>query len=276
MSDYSLADVERLLRLSKGTVRGLVNAGFVAPSRGQRRQLRFDFQDLIVMRAARSLIEANIPRRRILRSLEELRRNLPADLPLSGLSIRAIGDRVVVQDGKVHWQADDGQYVLGLDVNASGDEFRVVERKPKPGPQQGSEDVEALFNEALVLEESSPDEALRMYQRAVKLDACNIAAWNNLGRLLHEQGKLREAERTYRHAFKACGPDALLMFNLGVVLDDLGEQDAAMDAYRAAIEGDRNMADAHYNLARLYESAGMPQHAIRHYGQYRRLTADPR
>ncbi len=273
MSDYSLADVERLLRLSRGTVRGLVNAGFVAPSRGQRRQLRFDFQDLIVMRAARSLIEANIPRRRILRSLEELRRHLPADLPLSGLSIRAIGDRVVVQDGKVQWQADDGQYVLGLEVNASSGELRVVERKPQHRPQS-SEDVEELFNEALVLEDSSPDEALRMYQRAVKLDARNIAAWNNSGRLLHEQGKLREAERMYRHAFKACGPDPLLMFNLGVVLDDLGEQDAAMDAYRSSIEGDPSMADAHYNLARLYEVAGMPQHAIRHYGQYRRLTAD--
>jgi tetratricopeptide (TPR) repeat protein len=251
-----------------------VNAGFVTPSRGERRQLRFSFQDLIVMRAARSLIEANIPRRRILRSLEELRRHLPADLPLSGLSIRAIGDRVVVRDGTVHWQADDGQYVLGLDVEANGKELRVVEHKSPQKDRAPAEDGEALFNDALVLEESSPEEALRTYQRAVKLDACNIAAWNNWGRLLHEQGKLREAERTYRHAFEACGPDALLMFNLGVVLDDLGEPDAAMDAYRSSIEDDPTLADAHYNLARLYEAAGMPQHAIRHYGQYRRLTVE--
>jgi hypothetical protein len=35
------------------------------------------------------------------------------------------------------------------------------------------------------------------------------------------------------------------------------------------------MADCHYNLARLYEALGKPQHAIRHLGQYRRLVTGP-
>ncbi len=41
----------------------------------------------------------------------------------------------------------------------------------------------------------------------------------------------------------------------------------------AALEEDPDLADCHYNLARLYESLGKPQHAIRHLGQYRRLLA---
>ena len=37
---------------------------------------------------------------------------------------------------------------------------------------------------------------------------------------------------------------------------------------------DPDLADCHFNLARLYDSLGKPQHAIRHLGQYRRLMAN--
>jgi tetratricopeptide (TPR) repeat protein len=90
---------------------------------------------------------------------------------------------------------------------------------------------------------------------------------------VHEQGKIREAERIYRRALDECGADSLLMFNLGVVLEDLGKTGAAFDAYQAAINEDPNLADCHFNLARLYESMGRQQHAIRHLIQYRRLVA---
>jgi tetratricopeptide (TPR) repeat protein len=76
----------------------------------------------------------------------------------------------------------------------------------------------------------------------------------------------------YRRALEGCGADSLLLFNLGVALEDLGEKAAALEAYHAAISEDPNLADCHYNLARLYESAGKTQHAIRHLGQYRRLV----
>ena len=108
-----MRDVERVLRLSRGTIRGLVIGGFVKPARGARREYRFSFQDLIVLRAASALIQAKVSRRRIRRSLEDLRKHLPEEAPLSGLSICAVGDRVVVREGKNHFQVDDGQYVLG-------------------------------------------------------------------------------------------------------------------------------------------------------------------
>ena len=102
-------------------------------------------------------------------------------------------------------------------------------------------------------------------------DPENLAAWINLGRLLHEQGKMKDAESVYRRALAACGPDALLYFNLGVLLEDLRRPAAALEAYQSAVGEDPSLADCHYNLARLYESLGKPQHAIRHLGQYRRL-----
>ena len=103
-------------------------------------------------------------------------------------------------------------------------------------------------------------------------DAELTAAWINLGRLQHEHGQMREAERTYRAAIAAVGQDALLMFNLGVLLEDLNRPADALEAYQVSLSEDPSLADCHYNLARLYESQGRPQHAIRHLGQYRRLV----
>jgi DNA-binding transcriptional MerR regulator len=79
MQTYSAADIERILRLSRSTLRGLIKNGFVKPERGPRRELRFSFQDLIVLRAARTLLEAKVPVRRINRSLQDLRRHLPEE-----------------------------------------------------------------------------------------------------------------------------------------------------------------------------------------------------
>lgn len=271
MHSYSVRDVERVLRLSRSTIQNLIKVGFVKPERGPRREYRFTFQDMIVLRAARALIDANVPRRRISRSLEDLRRHLPDEMPLSGLSICAVGERVVVRDGKNQWQVDDGQYVLGLDVSVENGVLRVIERKaaPEPAPQA----VEDWFGKALELEDVDATAAIRAYERAAQLDPTDAATWTNWGRVHHERGEMREAESVYRRGVEACGSDALLMFNLGVLLEDLDRADEALHAYQTSIEADPTFADCHFNLARLYDVMGAEQHAIRHLGQYRRLTS---
>jgi tetratricopeptide (TPR) repeat protein len=231
-------------------------------------------------------MQANIPRRRIRRSLGQLRERLPEAVPLSGLAICAVGDRVVVREGANHWQADDGQYLLGLDVSVQNGTLRVMERRQAssdaPVSEQAPDSAAAgtdrpasadeWFSEALRLEGIDPAAAIDAYARAAEEDPRNAAAWINWGRLLHERGEARAAERVYRRALEHCAADSLLLFNLGVALEDLDDKDGALAAYHAAISEDPNLADCHYNLARLYESAGKTQHAIRHLGQYRRLV----
>ncbi|HTX05610.1 MAG TPA: tetratricopeptide repeat protein [Steroidobacteraceae bacterium] len=279
MNLYSMRDVERVLQLPRSTLQGLVRLGFVRPTRGPRRQYLFSFQDLIILRAARALVQANIPRRRIRRSLGQLRQRLPETVPLSGLAISAVGDRVVVREGASHWQADDGQYLLGLDVSVQNGTLKVIEHRPagRTAPADteacgGATGADEWFSAALRLEGTNPAAAIEAYARCAEADPANSAAWLNWGRLLHERGDTRAAEKVYRRALDRCGADPLLLFNLGVALEDLGDKAAALEAYHAAISEDPNFADCHYNLARLYESAGKTQHAIRHLGQYRRLV----
>ena len=87
-------------------------------------------------------------------------------------------------------------------------------------------------------------------------------------------GRTADAEAVYRRALEQVGRDPLLLYNQAVLLEDVGRTTAALEVYQAALAGDPNHADCHYNLARLYESLGKPQHAIRHLGEYRRLVSD--
>jgi len=268
MHPYGVRDVEKLLHLPRSTIRSLIEAGFVSPARGPRNSWRFSFQDLIVLRTAEALAAANVPRRRIARSVRELRRHLPESMPLSGLAISAVGDHVVVREGASRWQAESGQYLLAFEGDPARESLEVIEPAPKAQP---SNDARDWFEQGLALETEDTEAALRAYQEAIEADSELLDAHLNRGRLLHEAGRLAEAEHAYVDALSACGAEPLLLFNLGVLLEDIGRGVEAVEAYRAALDGDPALADAHYNLALLYDSLKQPQEAIRHMAQYRRL-----
>jgi tetratricopeptide (TPR) repeat protein len=268
MQQYGVRDVEKLLRLSRATLRALVDAGFVSPTRGARNALQFSFQDLIVLRTAQALLDARVPKRRILQSLRELRRRLPETMPLSGLKIRAVGNRVVVSERDGRWQADSGQYLLAFEGDPAQGALGVIQ----PPAAQTAADATDWFERAAELEARDPHAAQQAYERAIRAQPERLDARINLGRLLHEAGKHAQAERVYREALAALGEDALLNYNLAVLLEDMGRSVDAMRAYEAVLRDDPTLADAHHNLALLYDAGGRARDAIRHMAQYRRLT----
>jgi len=273
MSGYSADDVQRMLGLSRSVVAGMVKAGFVIPTRGKRRELRFSFQDLIALKAARELAGSNMSSERIAASLKALRKQLPSQLPLGGLRISAAGSRtrqrLVVRQGGAQWHPDSGQFLLDFEVTAhAGSVSFIAAARKDPAPAQSAQD---LFEYGCELEESDMLTAATAYQRAIELDRSHTNAYVNLGRLQHAQKQLTAAERTYRSALQYCEPDALLLFNLGVLLDDQGRAKDAALAYRSALKLAPNMADAHYNLALLYEREGLAREALKHLSSYRRL-----
>jgi predicted Zn-dependent protease len=267
MHPYGVREVEKLLRLTRSTIRSLIQAGFVAPARGPRGAWQFSFQDLIVLRTAQELSAAKVPRRRITRSMKELRRHLPQAMPLSGLRICAVADRVVVREGASHWQADSGQYLLSFQGDPASGTLSVVEAdKPVEAP-----DARHWLERAAALEQDDAQAALLAYERAIELDPTLLDAQINRGCLLHEAGRLADAERAYRGALQACGAAPGLFYNLAAVLEDLGRKEQAVEAYKEALAGDPRLADCHYNLALLCESLGRSKEAIRHMAQYRKL-----
>ncbi len=269
MHQYGMRDVEKLLRLPRSAIRSLVTAGFVAPARGPRNAWLFSFQDLIVLRTAQALAAANVPQRRILRSLKELRSRLPEQMPLSGLSIGAIADHVVVREGGSRWHAESGQYLLAFEGDPAQGSLRVIEPVPAASALPSVETGASVDTDV----DNSAQAAIDWYRGAIAAEPARQDARINLGRLLHELGRFDEAERAYRDAIAHGGNAPLLFYNLGVLLDDMERKQEAIQAYQAALQEDPAMADCHYNLALLHEALDQPRQAIRHMSQYRRLTS---
>src|SRR2546422_154114 len=166
-------------------------------------------------------------------------------MPLSGLSICAVADRVVVREGASRWQAESGQYLLEFEGDPADGSLSVIERKKAGEAPSGALE---WFNRGVALEREDAEAALEAYGQAITADPAFLDAHINLGRLLHEAGHFTKAEEVYREAVKACGSDSVLLYNLGVLLDDMDRKADAMGAYEAALRADPGLADCHYNL----------------------------
>ncbi|WP_255440883.1 tetratricopeptide repeat protein [Caenimonas sedimenti] len=268
-STFTLRRVQAMLGLSRGIVSGLIAAGFVTPTRGSRNELRFTFQDLALLRTAHALQVQRVPPRRILQSLARLRASLPAELPLTGLRITAIGADVAVRDRSGRWRSDSGQLLMDFDVAQVGGNVTLLERAPSA--QDEANDAQALFERALSLEDTDPAAAEVAYLQALALAPGLEDAYLNLGAMWADAGRFVELVRLSAAALKQCPESALLHFNLGVALDHLERLDDAADAYERALQLDPTLADAHFNLAELRKQAGDERGALRHYSAYRRL-----
>jgi tetratricopeptide (TPR) repeat protein len=269
----STRDVSRILGMPEGRIRELVRAGLCAPDR-QGRRYAFTFQDVVVLRAAKGLIDAGVPPVRVRRALVALRAELLPDRPLSGVRVRADGRRVAVLDGGAAWEPDTGQTLLAFDVDDLAAEARALDAAVPQRSEPSLDEVEARasFEAAVSLDGIDDGRARALYRHAVERDPGLVDAWVNLGRLTHDAGDAREAVRLYQTALERDGSDPVIHFNHALALEDAKGPEAALGAYERALELDPEFADAHYNLAGLLEALGRPAEALGHYRDYKRLT----
>jgi tetratricopeptide (TPR) repeat protein len=265
MHAYNTKDLERLFGLPASAVRSLTRAGHISPVKRAGR-LHYSFQDLLMLRTASALRSAKISAHRINRTLQTLRATLPTGAALNQRSLTALGDQIAVREGKVLWESDSGQYVLALDIGEEKGGLHVIPRQT--AAVQTADSADEHYAKGFSLEDTDPLGARAAYEACLAADPQHIEARINLGRLLHMTGRLADAERVYRSARK---PESVLLFNLAVLLEDLKREPEAIVAYREALALDPELADAHFNLARLYEHARNPKSSLRHLLAYRRM-----
>ena len=273
--NLSTAEASRVIGLKEGRIRDLVRSGLCNPERRGHRYA-FSFQDLVVLRAAKQLLSARIPARRVRSALLALSRDLPSEIPLSGVRVLTYGREVAVSDGRATWQPETGQTLLDFDRAADPEHqldpedletARAAATPIGPAPAAGAE-----FAHALEIEGRDPAGARAAYNRALELDPNLVDAYVNLGRLEHEAGDAAEAVRIYEVALERSPDDPVIHFNLALALDDADGAAPAAVHYEEAITLDPDFADAHYNLAGLCEKLGRSADAVRHYHAYKRLT----
>jgi tetratricopeptide (TPR) repeat protein len=282
MHAYDTKDLERLFGLPASAVRALARAGNIQPVRRSGR-LHYSFHDLVVLRTASALRAAKISSQRINKTLQELRSALPEGSALNKISLTALGNRIAIREGQSLRESESGQYALALEIVEEKGRLHVISRQDAaPTADKGQSDSGGEFStgvsisrsadehyaRALAIEDSNPQAAQKAYELCLKADPDYLEARINLGRLLHMAGRLAEAERVYRVGAKT---DPFIAFNLAVVLEDLKREPDAIIAYREALALDPQFADAHFNLARLYERAKDPKASLRHLLAYRRM-----
>jgi len=263
---YGLRDIQAV-GIARATIRELIAAGIVTPTRDSRGEYRFGFPDMVLFRTAQSLRNARIPRREIVKALrraQELGFGHPA-----GMRLEAVGGKLTLREGDRQWHVDTGQMLLDFgDLELRG---KVVEFRPRSTPEADVADAYEWVGRAVELETTSPEAAEAYYRRAIAALPAYLDAYLHFGCMLCEMGRLQEALELYTEGLRFMADEPLLHYNLGVVLEDSDRPRDALASYDAAIALEPGLADAHFNAARLHELLGDSQSAIRHYSQYRRL-----
>jgi tetratricopeptide (TPR) repeat protein len=275
MKAYSTREVAELIGIDVARVRSLVRLGLVTPQRNEAGRATFSFQDLVLLRTAKGLIDAKVPARRLTQALQALAQKLPTDRPLSAVRVQIDGDRVIVRDSNNSWEPESGQTVLDFSVRELGEKVAPLARDTVQRALRAASTAEDLFQAALESEQIGANaEAETAYGKVIAADPTHVPARINLGRLRHVSKMLDEAERLYREALEIEPDHPTARFNLGVVLEDRGATEEAIAQYREAVRLDPRVADVHFNLARLYQQTGDQQAAIRHFSRFRALTRD--
>lgn len=246
----------------------MARAGILTPARGPRREYRFTFQDLVLLRSARRLIDSQVPQRRVHRALRMLVRQLPAGKPPSEVQLTTDGKQIVAQDGDTVWSPESGQLLMGFSSPPGPSPTPVAPLLPVGLAESAAED---WYLHAMGLEPVDLAGAMGAYRQALSLDPGHVGAHVQLGRLLQASGDLVEAIRHYQAALDRDARHATAAFNLGTALDASGEVEEAIAAYRHALGMDPSLADAHYNLSLLYQRSGHTLAALVHLKRYREM-----
>ena len=268
LKGYSTQEIVELLEIPEATIRGYARSGIVSPGRGPKNTYEFQFQDLVMLRTAKALQEAGIRQGKILRVLQVLKDSLQDDRPLTSLRIEGSGSEVVIHDRDGIVNPESGQ--VHMDFSHPNEQGSVESLPWRTGEDVQTMSAEDWFDLAIDLETSSPKDAPAAYRRVLDIDSRHAEAHINLGRLLQESGSLRDAGRHYEEALRIEPDNMLAAFNLGTLHEETGRLREAIDAYKMA----SGLADAHYNLSRLYEQLGEIKNALMHLKVYH-LMVDP-
>ena len=101
-----------------------------------------------------------------------------------------------------------------------------------------------------------PDDAEKMYKKAIELDPSDLTGYERLARFYSGNGRLEDTVKTYEKALEVHPEQATVHHFLGVLYELGGNREKAQQRYEDAIRLDPGMNEAKNNLAYLFAETG--------------------
>jgi tetratricopeptide (TPR) repeat protein len=153
----------------------------------------------------------------------------------------------------------------------------VAQDATAPAPM-AAEEREALDTLLEVMRSGEWSVALNMAEELVGNYPLLAEGYANLGNIQWQLEANNKAEQAWRKALELRPGWPAVANQLGIFYRQLGRFAEALEMYQLALKGDEGYADAHRNIAILYELyMGEGEKALQHYRRYRELLgADER
>lgn len=175
-------------------------------------------------------------------------------------------DAITKSPGKI-----DPRYNLGialLDANRTDEAIEVFESALRLYPDNAK--LHGNLGSAL-LDKGSTDEAIKHLLLAVHKMPAYFTAYYNLGVAYERKGRTDDAIVQFQYAVNLAPESADTHNNLGSVLLDKGLTDKAIEHLHYALQLDPNLAIAHYNLGKAYQNIGLRDKAVNEWRNALRL-----
>ena len=254
-----------MIGVSAGRLRAYLRAGVLSPEKGTRGELRFSFQDLLLLRKAEGLVSQRIPPHRVRRALKKLRERLPDDAAADrACQLGTDGPQVVVHERGARWQVESGQVLLAFDrpPTAEESEAPLVDAAARARRRSGATaergvpaDGRGDYELGCDLDEADPEQAEASYRQVLDAGARARRRAHQPGAHPARARRPRPPPRSTTGArWRSARGDATAQLQPGRGARGPGAQHAeALEAYQRRIAADERNADAHYNAARLYD-----------------------
>jgi tetratricopeptide (TPR) repeat protein len=259
---FSTRAAARILAVSPERIRYWVRRNLVQPAESRGRNHRFAFNDLLLMRLAKELLQERRYLETIQRTFERVRTLVDPERPLHSLKLVNDDGRIVVSHGGVMLEAESGQLIL---------DFRGERRPGKVEERFGPARVRERFEEARRVAEEDPLKALTVYSELVGREPGNFDAHMRLATLLERENDLSGAMRHLLGAATIMPAAGEVHLKLGLLYRKRDENQQALMSFLRCIECDPANVEAHRNAAELYDLAGRKREAQRHLSAIHRL-----
>ncbi|MEZ4875698.1 MAG: tetratricopeptide repeat protein [Flavobacteriaceae bacterium] len=113
-------------------------------------------------------------------------------------------------------------------------------------------------------QEDDLKEAIKNYQKAVKIDKDFLFAWDNLGLALRKMDKLEESIEAYKESLRIDPVHSMALMNIGVAYNYIQDFDNAIKYYKILVENYPEDPEGPYGISLVYRNKGDIEQSLRY------------